>query len=129
MTAQILFLGLIGAFLIFYVFRYLRTHSIQRYSPEEVFSRLKENGHLVLLDVRTGRERDFQHINGSLHIPLPQLRARVGELKGHRDKEIVCYCQSGNRSLSAARMLQQEGFRAASMRGGIVDWNFYHRSA
>ncbi len=129
MTAQILFLGLIGAFLITYVIRYLRTHSIQRYSPEEVCGKLKAKGHLVLLDVRTERERNFQHINGSLHIPLPQLRARVGELKGHLDKEIVCYCQSGNRSLSAARMLRQEGFRAASMRGGIVDWNFYHRSA
>jgi phage shock protein E len=128
-TAQILFLGLIGAFLVFYVVRYLRTHSIQRYTPEEVDGKLKGMGHLVLLDVRTKRERDFQHISGSLHIPLPQLRARVGELKRHKDKEIVCYCQSGNRSLSAARMLQQEGFRAASMRGGIVDWNFHHRSA
>jgi rhodanese-related sulfurtransferase len=128
-TAQILFLGLIGAFLVFYVLRYLRTHSIQRYSPEEVNRKMMEDEHLVLLDVRTGGERDFQHINGSLHIPLPQLRARLGELKGHIDKEIVCYCQSGHRSLSAARMLQQEGFRAASMRGGIVDWNFYHRSA
>jgi rhodanese-related sulfurtransferase len=128
-TAQILFLGLIGAFLIFYVLRYLRTRTIQRYSPEEVQGKLKENEHLVLLDVRTEREHNFQHINGSLHIPLPQLRARVGELKGHRDKVIVCYCQSGNRSLSAARMLQQEGFRAASMRGGIVDWNFHLRSA
>jgi len=128
-TAQIVFLGLVGAFLVFYVLRYLRTRSIQRYSPEEVEGKLKEHGRLVLLDVRTERERNFQHIKGSLHIPLPQLRARLNELKGDLDKEIVCYCQSGNRSLRAARMLEQQGFRAASMRGGIVDWNFYHRSA
>lgn len=38
-------------------------------------------------------------IPGSLHIPLDYLRARFEELP--RDKEIIAYCHSGQRSYCA----------------------------
>jgi rhodanese-related sulfurtransferase len=126
---QIFFLIGVGVVLALYILRYLRTRSVRQYSPAEVKERLDGRDQVVFLDVRTERERKFHHIQGSLHIPLPQLRARAEELARHRQKEIVCYCQSGNRSVSAALILQQKGFRAASLRGGIVDWNFQNAGA
>lgn len=125
---QVLFLGVIGVVLALYVVKYLRTRRILQYSPGEVANKIESRDSVLLLDVRTEGERDFQHIKGSLHIPLHQLRGRAEELLRHRDKEIVCYCQSGSRSLSAALILHQRGFRAASLRGGIVDWNFHGRA-
>jgi phage shock protein E len=126
-VAQIIFLSIIGAVLALYVLKFLRTRGVQQYSPGEVSRKIDSRDRILFLDVRTEGERKFQHIKGSLHIPLHQLRQRAEELLHHRDKEIVCYCQSGSRSLSAALILLQRGYRAASLRGGIVDWNFYGR--
>lgn len=124
---QVLFLGSVGLILLLNAVRYLRTRSVRQYGPSEVADRLAGRDGPLLLDVRTHRERTFEHITGSLHIPLQQLGARVHELRSHRHREIVCYCQSGTRSLSAAMILLRHGYRAASLRGGIVDWNFNRR--
>jgi rhodanese-related sulfurtransferase len=127
-VTQIIFLAVIGVVLALYVLKFLRTRRILQYTPGEVAEKIESRDPVLLLDVRTEGEREFQHIRGSLHIPLHQLRGRTEELLRHRDKEIVCYCQSGSRSLSAALILNQRGYRAASMRGGIVDWNFHGRA-
>jgi rhodanese-related sulfurtransferase len=127
-VAQIIFLSIVGLVLALYIFKFLRTRRVQQYSPGEITKKIDSRDRVLLLDVRTEGERRFQHIKGSLHIPLHQLRGRAEELGHYRDKEIVCYCQSGSRSLSAALILQRRGFRAASLRGGIVDWNFHGRA-
>jgi NADPH-dependent 2,4-dienoyl-CoA reductase/sulfur reductase-like enzyme/rhodanese-related sulfurtransferase len=66
----------------------------------------------LLLDVRRSDERAAGFIPGSTHIPLDELRQRLSELP--RDREIIVYCQSGQRSYNAARVLSQHGFRGAT---------------
>lgn len=73
-----------------------------------------------VLDVRNPGERAAGSIPGSIHIPLPELRSRLGELP--RDREIVVSCQSGQRSYFAARMLLQRGFNARNLTGGYRTW-------
>ena len=67
----------------------------------------------VLLDVRRPDERAKGFIPGSIHIPLDQLRARLGELP--KDREIIVHCQTGQRSYYAARILSQHGFRVRNL--------------
>lgn len=86
---------------------------------------LKQAAGMILLDVRTKSERSAQHIAGSIHIPLQELAIRIEELKKFAGREIICYCQSGSRSMSAAALLQKKGLDAANLRGGIAEWNFY----
>ncbi|MCP9468851.1 MAG: FAD-dependent oxidoreductase [Nitrospira sp.] len=74
----------------------------------------------VLLDVRRADERAKGAIPGSFHIPLDELRSRMAELP--RDREIVVYCQTGQRSYIAARMLGQHGFRARNLTGSYRTW-------
>ena len=74
----------------------------------------------LLLDVRNADERGKGCIPGSLHIPLGQLRARLGELP--KDREIIVHCQSGQRSYYACRMLTQRGFRARNLTGSYRTW-------
>lgn len=84
---------------------------------------MKQSGSPVLLDVRTNAERERKSIKGSLHIPLHELGRRMEELEKHKSKEIICYCQSGSRSFSAAARLKKFGFTVANMNGGISEWN------
>jgi NADPH-dependent 2,4-dienoyl-CoA reductase/sulfur reductase-like enzyme/rhodanese-related sulfurtransferase len=74
----------------------------------------------VLLDVRRDDERAKGFIPGSTHIPLDQLRSRLDELP--RDREIIVYCQSGQRSYYAARILTQHGYRVRNLTGSYRTW-------
>jgi NADPH-dependent 2,4-dienoyl-CoA reductase/sulfur reductase-like enzyme/rhodanese-related sulfurtransferase len=75
----------------------------------------------LLLDVRGSDERARGFIPGSTHIPLDELRQRLNELP--RDREIITYCQSGQRSYNAARMLSQHGIRVRNLTGSYRTWN------
>ena len=78
----------------------------------------------LLLDVRRSDERAGGFIPGSTHIPLDELRERVNELP--HDREIIAYCQSGQRSYNAARILSQHGFRVRNLTGSYRTWQIAH---
>lgn len=60
------------------------------------------------------------HINGAKLIPLGELRNRMKELP--KDQEIICVCQSGSRSSSAARQLAEAGYQVINLNGGMSSW-------
>lgn len=74
----------------------------------------------ILVDVRTDAERGKGFIPGSIHIPLHQLRSRLGELP--KDKAIIVSCQSGQRSYFASRLLAQNGFKVRNLAGSYRTW-------
>jgi rhodanese-related sulfurtransferase len=74
----------------------------------------------VLLDVRDKNERDQGYIPNSLHIPLTELRERYRELP--LEKEIIVYCQTGQRSYFADRFLAQKGYRVRNLSGSYLTW-------
>lgn len=92
--------------------------------PRQIADRLASQENLVMLDVRTASERKEQAIEGSIHIPLNELGTRMDELNKHREKEIIVYCRTGNRSLSAAAKLEKRGFKVSNLKGGITEWKF-----
>lgn len=77
-------------------------------------------GQTLILDVRRSEERARGMIEGAMHIPLDELRSRLGELP--RDREIVVHCQSGQRSYFASRILSQNGFRVRNLTGSYRTW-------
>lgn len=62
----------------------------------------------VLLDVREDAELMAFSLPGAKHIPLGQLRDRMGELD--KSREIITLCAIGVRAYNAARILMQNGF-------------------
>lgn len=76
---------------------------------------LKEKN-AFFLDVREDFELATGTIEGSVQIPLNQLRDRLGELP--KDKTIYVYCQVGQRGYNAVRVLEQAGFSAKNLDGG-----------
>ena len=75
-----------------------------------------------LLDVRYEEEWYEERIPDATLIPLPELRARLGELD--KDHEYIVYCHAGKRSAVADLILKNNGFRSSWMRDGIRDWPF-----
>jgi hydroxyacylglutathione hydrolase len=76
---------------------------------------------LAVLDVRSATERSGGAIDGSLHIPIPQLRGRINELDPGRPH--VTYCAGGYRSSVAASLLRANAFSDVSdLIGGYQAW-------
>ena len=73
---------------------------------------------VFLLDVRMPGELVVESVPGAVNIPLPQLRARLGELP--RDREIHIICRSAQRAYYATRILLQNGFTAKNISGGML---------
>lgn len=71
-----------------------------------------------LLDVRNPPELALETVPGAVNIPLPQLRARLGELP--KDREIKVFCRSGQRAHYATRILLQNGFKVSNLTGGML---------
>lgn len=121
-NTQILLLVLVSVIVFFRVKKYFTTKSLKNYTPEEVKQLLKGNGNIVLLDVRTEGERKSGAIKPSIHIPLHEISLKAGELKKYSTREIVCYCQTGSRSVSAAAKLKKLGYNSANLIGGYIRW-------
>jgi phage shock protein E len=78
---------------------------------------------LFVLDVRTPEEYAAGHLPGAAHIPHDQLAARIGELSGARERDIVVYCRTGRRSAEALGVLGKAGFeRLFHLKGDYTRW-------
>lgn len=92
-----------------------------RLDAEEARRRLEEVDALQVIDVRNPGELADGALPGSTNIPLPRLRARLGELDPQRP--VLVYCAGGYRSMAAASMLEAAGFTDVSdMVGGYSAW-------
>jgi rhodanese-related sulfurtransferase len=70
----------------------------------------------LLVDVRKPSEYRKQHIRGAVCIPHEYLLQRI---KGLGNTIPILYCDRGGLSMQAARELEEQGFRAISVVGGI----------
>ena len=76
---------------------------------------------VTLLDVREPWEYSLCRMDGSVHIPLGQLPARLAELDPDRPTVVICH--HGMRSLQAGSFLERQGFAdVVNLRGGIDGW-------
>jgi rhodanese-related sulfurtransferase len=97
--------------------------SVVEVSAEE--AKAKQKAGAVIVDVREPYEWCEGYIPGAKLIPLRNLSERVQELDP--TKEVIAVCRSGNRSMSAALILQQAGFsQVSSMAGGMTSWTRHH---
>jgi len=76
----------------------------------------------VFVDCREQNEWNLGHIPGAVFIPRGNLESKVEALVP-REKRVIVYCRSGNRSVFATETLEKMGYEnVASMKGGIGGW-------
>ncbi|MGX2039291.1 rhodanese-like domain-containing protein [Methylocaldum sp. MU1018] len=91
-------------------------------SPSELRNHLETaNPKPVLVDVREPQEYAYCHIEGSVHMPMNEIPARLAELDPQR--EIVVICHHGMRSRMVGDYLDRQGFgHILNLRGGVDAW-------
>lgn len=99
-----------------------RMSGIKQVGPQEAVMLFNYQDALIL-DVREQSEWVDGHIAKARHIPLGQLKNRLGDLEKHKGKAIVAVCRSGNRSGHACRVLKSAGFdNLHNLAGGMQAW-------
>lgn len=99
------------------------TAGYQIVGPNDVV-RLMNQDEALLLDVREDKEVRQGKIEGAKHIPLGALSKRIDEIAGSKDKPVIAYCRSGNRSAVACSTLRRAGFENVyNLKGGIMAWS------
>jgi len=78
---------------------------------------------LHLIDVREPYENADFNIGGVL-LPLGKIQTmQIDEIEDLKDKEVICYCRSGNRSGQACLFLDMAGFKSTkNLTGGTLAW-------
>ncbi len=99
-------------------------NALRGISPTTQWEDLEEEKDFVL-DVREPEEYARGHIKGAVHIPLHELRSRLGELPENRTLKVHCYV--GQRSHIATRILRQRGFDAYNLTGGYRLYEAWRR--
>ncbi len=91
-------------------------------TPAQASELLKNSKEVFLLDVRTAAEFSQERIKGATLIPLHDLSLSLSKLNNVKNKKVIVYCRSGNRSVSASRILAKNGFIPLNLKGGIGLW-------
>jgi rhodanese-related sulfurtransferase len=77
----------------------------------------------LMLDVREQAEFAASHILNARGLPASQIEARCGDIEKFKDKPIIVYCATGNRSNAAAAALRKAGFsKVFNLSGGFMAW-------
>jgi rhodanese-related sulfurtransferase len=120
-TASTILITLAAIYMIIKLFGYLSRLGIKQIRPQD----LDQKKGIVLLDVRTAKEYATGHIPGAVHVPITEIGEKVKKLK--KDKDIVVFCQNGNRSIWAIKRLMGMGYKNLyNLKGGYRAWKRTH---
>ncbi|MEF8780490.1 MAG: rhodanese-like domain-containing protein [Haloferacaceae archaeon] len=101
--------------------------------PSELDERLSAGEEPFLLDIRPEESFRDGSIDGARNVAVYRdlqrgresaLRDRLGEIP--RDREVVVVCKAGIVAKKATAILEEEGYDAATLLGGMSGWNGYH---
>lgn len=96
---------------------------MENITVEELKKRIDAGEELNIVDVREPHENADFNIGGIL-LPLGQVQTmQIDEIEDLKDKEIIMYCRSGNRSGQACMFLDAMGFKnTKNLVGGMLAW-------
>lgn len=90
---------------------------------EMLEKRNKNEIDFLLVDIREEPEKKLVEIEGSVFINKDDIFANDGLALIPKDKPVVLYCRSGNRSTEVMNYLKHNGFlEVTHLEGGIVSW-------
>jgi len=87
------------------------------------FNKRYHQSPLTIIDVREPTEWDAGHIPKAIHIPKDSIKSCIQEKCPDFSQPLYLYCKGGVRSLYAAQLLNELGYREVySVDGGFLAW-------
>jgi len=87
------------------------------------FKKMAESGKYTVIDIRTPREFNAQHIEGAINIDFYK-KDFMSKMAKYKNKPFIYYCRSGNRTSQAKRRFNKFGYKEGYELGhGIISWN------
>ena len=99
--------------------------TFRQISQEEAKTIMSTNREAVILDVRTQEEYDSGHIKEAVLLPVDAITEESArEVIPTKETQVLVYCRSGNRSVTASKALAQLGYTEVYEFGGINTWPY-----
>lgn len=100
----------------------MQTKENKAISHNELKKKIEDSSDLMLVDVRSKDEHLSGTIKDSVCIPHDEILENLDKLP--KDKELVVFCRSGNRSDKACKALAEKGYtNIRELSGGIASWD------
>ena len=93
-------------------------------SSSEAYDIMNTRSDIVILDVRTESEFTSGYIKNAINVPLDTIEVSIGDIISDKDKTILVYCRSGNRSKEASSILVKLGYTDVINFGGLNTWEY-----
>jgi rhodanese-related sulfurtransferase len=98
-----------------------RLSGVRDVAPGEA-TRLLNHENAIMVDMRSDRDYRDGHIVNAVHVPAENsdMSARLDK---YRDRPLIVYCRSGQRSLPVCSKLRKQGFeKVYNLKGGVLGW-------
>ena len=98
-----------------------RLSGVRDVAPGEA-TRLLNHENAIMIDMRSDRDFRDGHIVNAVHAPADNsdMSAR---LEKYRDRPLIVYCRSGQRSMPVCSKLRKQGFeKVYNLKGGVLGW-------
>ncbi|MCL4377850.1 MAG: FAD-dependent oxidoreductase [Actinobacteria bacterium] len=99
----------------------LKKDEVEFIDVEDLRKKIENKEKITIIDVRSAKEYESGHIEGSVLIPIDELRQNIGRL--NKNSEIIVHCRSSYRSYLAYRILKNSGFtNVKNLNGSYLSW-------
>ena len=107
--------------------KFFRSKTVNALTPQVAYGRARK-GEIRLVDVREASEWAQMHVPDAIHAPLSDFASRIANLP--KDRPLVFYCLSGQRSQRGVELCQQMKLpHDLHVVGGLTAWRSEGRVA
>ncbi len=89
-------------------------------SIQEYIEEAKKREGSIILDVRTPEEYADGHVEGSINLPLHEMK-KIGTVIPDQSAPVYVYCLSGARSRRSAALMSHMGYTDVTDMGGLME--------
>ena len=99
-----------------------RLSGVREVGPVEA-TRMLNHDNAVMVDMREDKEYREGHIINATHAPASKQDNYPAKLEKDRDRPLIVYCRSGQRSTAVCSKLRKQGFESVyNLKGGVLAW-------
>lgn len=92
-------------------------------SPASAIRLINNNDDILIVDIRAAAEYKKGHIKGAKNVQMSEFASSIESYSAYKDKPVLIYCNSGNTTKRAVKLLKKAGYgHINDLEGGIIAW-------